>query len=128
MLRLIRKQNIIDSIFAYDFKNKALQAQEADCYFLFKEFVFDYKKAVDLSFFRDTSVLKYNNFGYNNSDVVFKKIDAISISTDPEKIKNLFGNAALLAAPEEAYVHLMQEQLLYGKSLIAFLKREYHLE
>jgi hypothetical protein len=125
-LRLIHKQNIIDSIFEYDTKNKALIAQEADCYFLFKTFAIEYEKAVDLSFYRDTSVLKYN-LGYNNSDINLKKVDAISISADDKTIKHLFGNAALLAVPEEAYTHLMQEQLSYGKNLINFLKHEYDL-
>jgi len=127
MLRLIRKQNIIDSIFSYDLKNRATVAQETDCYFLFKEDFLDYKRAVDLSFFGDTAVLKYD-LGYNNSTVVLKNIGSISISSDPEKIKSLFGNAATLALPEQAYVNLMQEQLSYGKRLIAFLKHEYHLE
>jgi hypothetical protein len=127
MLRLIRKQNIIDSIFMYDLKNRATVAQETDCYFLFKDDFLDYKRAVDLSFFGDTTVLKYD-LGYKNSIVTLRDINGISISADREKIKSLFGNAATLALPEQAYVHLMQEQLSYGKRLIAFLKQEYHLE
>lgn len=127
MLRLIRKQNIIDSIFTYDLKNRAIVAQETDCYFIFKEDFLDYKRAVDLSFFGDTMVLKYD-LGYSSSTLVLKDIDGISISPDKEKIKSLFGNAATLAVPDKAYINLMQEQLSYGKRLIAFLKQEFHLE
>jgi hypothetical protein len=124
MLRLIRKQNIIDSILAYDLKNREVVAQEADCYFLFKDDFLEYRKTVDLSFLQDTStVVKYDASGLE-----LKKIEEISISSDKEKIKNVFVNAATLSLPEKAYVHVMLEQLSYGKRLIAFLKREYHLE
>ena len=45
-----------------------------------------------------------------------------------EGINLLFGDAAVMAAQQEAYIHLMQDQLLYGQTLIAFLKKEYGLE
>ena len=126
-LRLIRKQNIVDSIFKYELENKTLVSQQADLYFLFKESFLDYKKAVGLFFYRDTTVMKYS-FGYDNSDVEFRNINPVLLSTDKEKVNLLFGNAALMAGPQEAYIHLMQDQLSYGKNLIAFLKEEYHLE
>ena len=127
MLRLIRKQNIVDSIFKYELKNKALIAQQADCYWLFCQSGLDYKKTISLFFYRDTSVMKYS-LGYDNSNVKLKNIDAVSISTDKEKTNLLFADAAYMAAPNEAYIYLMQDQLLYGQQLIAFLKKEYNLE
>jgi hypothetical protein len=126
-LRLIHKQNIVDSIFKYEEKNKLLIAQQADCYFLFRESYLDYKKVVGLFFYRDTSVMKYS-LGYGNSNVEFKNTSAVSISTDREKVNLLFGDAALMAAPQVAYINLMQDQLVYGKNLIAFLKKEYDLQ
>jgi len=126
-LRLIRRQNIVDSIFKYELENKTLVSQQADLYFLFKESFLDYKRAVGLFFYRDTTVMKYS-FGYDSSDVEFGNIDPVSLNTDKEKINLLYGNAALMAGPQEAYIHLMQDQLSYGKSLIAFLKEEYHLD
>ena len=126
-LRLIHKQNIVDSIFKYELENKTLINQQADLYFLFKESFIDYKKAVGLFFYRDTSVMKYS-FGYDNSNVEFRNIEPVLLNTDKEKINLLFGNAALMAGPQEAYIHLMQDQLSYGKNLIAFLKKEYNLE
>ena len=57
--------------------------------------------------------MKYS-LGYDNSD--------------KEKINKLFSDAAIMAAGDEAYSNLMQDQLAYGKTLIAFLKKEYHLE
>lgn len=68
------------------------------------------------------------SLGYGNNDVEFRNIDAVSINTDKEKVNILFGDAALMAAPDEAYIHLMQDQLSYGKNLIGFLKHEYNLE
>ena len=47
---------------------------------------------------------------------------------DKEKINKLFGNAAIMTAPDDAYINLMQDRLSYGRNLIAFLKKEYHLE
>ena len=127
MLHLIHKQIITDSIFKYDLKNKTTVAQEADAYFVFKESFLDYKKAVDLSYLSDTSVMKYD-FGLNYWDVDVKNIHAISITADKEKLRNLFGNASVLSVTDGSYVQFMKDQLEYGQSLIAFLKNEYHLE
>ena len=126
-LRLIRKQNIIDSIFKYESNNNMINQQHLDCYYLFHEAFNDYKKAVSLFFYRDTSVMKYS-LGYDNSNAEFKNIDAVTISSDKEKVNILFGDAATMAAPQEAYVDLMKGQLSYGKSLITFLKKEYNLK
>lgn len=124
MLRLIRKQSIIDSILTYDLKNRVVVAQEADCYFLFKDDFLEYRKTVDLTFIEDTGrLVKYNGTGLE-----LKNIEEIPISSDKEKIQNLFVNAATLALPEKAYISLMQDQLSYGKRLITFLKQEYRLE
>ncbi len=126
-LRLIRKQNIIDSIFKYELKNKVLDAQHADSYWLFKESFADFKKAVGLFFYDDTSVMKYS-FGYDNSEVAFRNIDDVRINPDREKVNMLFGDAATMAGPMGAYIKLMEDELAYGKNLIVFLKKEYDLE
>lgn len=126
-LRLISNQNIVDSIFKYESNNKLLTRQQEDCYFTFKESSADYKKAIGLFFYRDTSVVKYS-LGYGNSDIEIKNADAILINPDKEIVNILFGDAAWIAAPTEAYIHLMQDQLAYGKILIAFLKKEYNLK
>jgi hypothetical protein len=126
-LRLIRKKNIIDSIFKYESNNNMINQQHQDCYHLFKESFDDYKKAVSLFFYRDTGVMKYS-LGYDNSAAVFKNVDAVTISSDKEKVNILFGDAATMAAPQEAYVALMKDQLAYAKNLITFLKKEYHLQ
>ncbi|MEO6404582.1 MAG: hypothetical protein ABIO32_03775 [Ferruginibacter sp.] len=124
-LKLIHKQNIVDSIFKYETLNNSVTSQHEDCYWVFKESVLDFKHSLNTFFYRDTSVMTYS-LGYDNSGIEFKNVDAVQII--PEKVKILFGDAALMAAPDEAYVNLMQDLLSYGKRLIAFLKKEYHLE
>ena len=123
-LRLIRKENIVDSIFNYESLNNLVTAQREDCYWIFKESCLDYKHSINPFFYRDTNVMKYS-LGYNDYEIEFKNVDAITI---PPDLNILFGNAALLASPDQAYVNLMQDLLAYGKKLIAFLKKEYHLE
>jgi len=71
--------------------------------------------------------MKYS-FRYDNSEVTFGNIDDVSINPDREKVNILFGNAATMAGPMGAYIKLMEDQLAYGKDLIAFLKKEYHLD
>ena len=126
-LRLIRDHKITDSIFKYELNNKTITGQQADLYGLFRDAFNDYKKAVGLFFYRDKNVMKYS-LGYDNSDVEFKNIDEVTISSDKEKVNILFGDAATMAAPQEAYIHLMQNQLAYGKVLIDMLKKEYNIE
>ncbi len=127
MLRLIGNQKIIDGIFGYELKNKITAGQEADIYFLFKEFFMDFRKVVDLSFMRDTSVTGYTVTG-NFFLFHYKKTTQLIVVNDPEKLKTIFSNAAVYASAVEAYAHLMREQKEYGVNLIDLLKKEYHLE
>ncbi len=127
ILRLIHKQNINDSIFKYELKNKTTVAQEADTYHLWKKSLDDYMNAVDFTYFRDTSSIKYINEG-NYFRFEVKNPNAFAITTDIEKMNKVYGNAAQLAASEEFYGTTMTEQLVYCKALIIFLKSEYHLE
>jgi hypothetical protein len=127
MFRLIHKQSIIDSILKYDIKNKSTVNQEADYYYFFKEALTSSRAVLDLSILRDTAHLKYN-FTKKGIDFEFKNIDDIAINTDKDKINNLYGIVALLAAAVDSYVGHLRDQLDYGKSLIDFLKKEYELD
>ena len=126
-LRLIRKQSIIDNILGYGLKNKITVAQEADCYFFFKESLLDFKKVIDLTHLQDTSIVSLdvtNNF----VSIRYKKTYQLLISNDKEKLFAVFNNAALMSVAIGAYVQFMQEQLGYCKNLIDLLKNEYHLK
>jgi hypothetical protein len=127
MLRLIKKQNVIDRIFGYELKNKVTVAQQEDAYFFFKESLTDYKKVADLANLRDTSIVKYsitNKF----MSVYYKKVAQLPINGNKEELNTVFNNAALMAIALEGYVQYMKEQLAYGKNLILVLKKEYHLK
>jgi hypothetical protein len=127
MFRLIHKQSIIDSILKYDLLNKSTVYQEADYYYIFKEALASIRQVVDLSILRDTAYLKYNS---SNNRVLFnfKNINAIAITSDKEKIKNLHSIAAILAAAVDSYVGHLKNQLDYGERLINFLRKEYDIE
>jgi len=127
VLKLIHKQNIIDSIFKYEQINTATVAQEADCYYLFKECLTDFRKVVDLSFLEDTNQVKFD-VEYDNVLFRFKNIDAILIDTTAPEYKHIFGNAATLSFADNGYAEFMQNQLDYGRGLIYFLKKEYKLQ
>ena len=127
ILRLIRKQNISDSIFKYELKNKTTVSQEADTYYLWKKSLDDFMNAVDYTYFRDTNAIKYI-YEENFFQFEIKKPAAFSITTDSEKLNKIFGNAAQLAASEEFYGTTMKDQLDYCTTLITFLKKVYHLE
>src|SRR6185295_4757106 len=112
ILRLIRKQTIIDSILGYGLKNKITVGQEADCYFFFKESLMDFKGVVDLTHLQDTSVVSFvvtNNF----VSCQYKNVDRLSISSDKQKINNVFNNASLMSAAIGAYIQFMIEQSDY---------------
>ena len=123
LLRLIRKQNVIDSIFGYEARNKITVAQEADTYFVFKESLIDYKDIADLSRTPDTSVTSSKSVY-----LPYHKTIHYPISTDREKLKVVFNNAALLAMASEFYIICMERQLTYADKLSALLKKEYDLE
>lgn len=127
MLRLIRKQNIIDNIFGYELKNKITVAQEADCYNFFKLSLTDYTKVADLTNLKDTNVVGYT---ITNRFVAFKykNVNNIFINQDKEKLSTVFNNAALMSAAVEAYAQFMKEQKEYAIGLIDLLNKEYHLE
>ena len=103
LLRLIKKQNIIDSILEYDLKNKGTLAQENDCYFIFKESLLDLKKVITFSFFRDPDQAEYyvtDQF----LEIKFKNMDDLPISSDKDKLTNVFNDASLLSVSTDAYI------------------------
>ena len=127
ILGLIKNQNIIDSIFGYELKNKVTVAQEADNYLIFKEILPEFKKVVDYTPMRDSSSLSFK-LSDKFIDFHFKKLSTLTIDTDKEKLKNIFSTASIMAVADESYAGFMQNQKEYAKNLIAFLNKEYHLK
>lgn len=128
MLRLIKKQNIIDSIFGYELKNKATVAQESDNYFFFKESLMDFNKVVDAWALSDTSFTTYTIVYYDFFIIKVKNADQLSIVNDKEKLHTVFNDAGCMSVCLDSYVKFMQEQRDYAKHLIGFLNNEYQLK
>jgi hypothetical protein len=127
LLRLIHKQSITDSIFKYDLKNRVTTSAEADSYSFWKECLDDFRKTVDLTYFKDSDVVQFNSED-NFITMVIKNPASLPISNNKEDINKLFSNATVLADTESFYVGTMKDQLAYGKTLITFLKNEYNLD
>ncbi|SRR5579871_10126 len=127
MLRLIDNQTTVDSILGYELKNKITAAQEADCYFFYKESLLDFKKTSDFTYFQDTSIVDMEItphlvlFNYKNADI-------LPLSNDKEKLTAVFNNASQMSTSLKGYVQYMQDQLDYAKNLISLLNTEYDLK
>jgi len=127
MLRLIGNQATVDSILGYELKNKITAAQEADCYFFYKESLLDFKKVSDFTHFEDTSIVDmgitphFISFNYKNAEV-------LPVSDDKEKLTAVFNNASQMSTSLKGYAQYMQDQLDYAKNLIKLLNKEYDLK
>ena len=50
------------------------------------------------------------------------------LSNDKKLLDKFFSDISVLTLATDIYMGLLNRQLLYGRNLIAFLKKEYHLE
>jgi hypothetical protein len=126
-MRLIKKQNIIDSILGYELVNRSTIAQEADCYFLFKESLMDFKKVANFMAVRDTAYSSYT-IAYTFNKVHLKKTTGLTISNDADKLNTVFNDAPIMAVVLDGYMVFLKAQRLYAKNLIVFLNKEYQLK
>lgn len=126
-LRLIHKEIVVDSLFQYQYKNSLFQRQEPDCYHFTKVVWDDISRLVDLTFIRDTSKLKIN-FDVIAGTFNVPKGKEMLLSNDKKLLDKFFNDISVLTLATDIYMGLLNRQLLYGRNLIAFLKKEYHLE
>ena len=124
----LKHRYIADSIFKYQQNTSIIQAQEADCYFLFKEAVLLLNKNVDFNDYTDTTRVSFMLGDQNVFFIHFNNTKDLSVPNDKQTLKNLFSSAGCLAVSNLAYVTLLKDQLEYNKHLTALLKKEYHLE
>ena len=126
-LRLIRKQAVIDSLFQYERNNAVMKDQQEICYYLMKNEWMKFETIADESEFRNKKKFEVSieneNFFYRA-----KYSEPLYISNDKKKLRLFYGNAATYGETIEFYIILSQNQLQYAKSLIAFIKKEYHLD
>lgn len=82
---------------------------------------------MDLTFIRDTSKLKIN-FDVIAGTFNVPKGKEMLLSNDKKLLDKFFNDISVLTLATDIYMGLLNRQLLYGRNLIAFLKKEYHLE
>jgi len=124
----LKHRFIADSIFKYQQNTSLIQAQEADCYFLFKEAVLLLNKNLDFNDYTDTTRVSFMLGDQNVFFIHFNNTKGLSVPNDKQTLRNLFSSAGCLAVSNLAYVTLLKDQLKYNKHLTALLRKEYHLE
>ena len=126
-LRLIRKQAVIDSLFQYDRNNAVMKDQQEICYYQMKNEWMKFEAIADESEFRNKN--KFET-GFDNDEFSYraKYSKPLYISNDKKELRLFYGNAATYGETIGFYIILSQQQLVYAKSLITFIKKEYHLE
>lgn len=125
-LRLINKQNILDSLFQYQHNTSLIFRNEADHYYFSKDVWEGMSRVIDVTY----ASIDASNFNFQDVSGVFKAPDgaALAFNNDKKTVDKLFNDASTLALNSNIYVGLLSQQLVYGKKLIGLLKNEYHLE
>ena len=128
-LRLIRNRGTVDSIFKYELINKQITDQEADNYFAFKEVINRIAKVTDITFFKDTAIVrKIRGANETAAPFIFSGRQLPPIDNDKQTLKEIFNYTSLLSGADDSYNELLKTQLHYGRNLITYLKKEYDLE
>jgi hypothetical protein len=129
-LRSIRTQGTTDSIFDYALNNKNITAEEADNYFAFKEVIGRVAKMIDLTIYKDSTMVKRSTDSINNSGAPFAFTGRAlpPINADKQLQTEIFNYLTVLSGSNDSYIYLLNNQLNYGRRLIAYLKKEYDLE
>jgi hypothetical protein len=125
-LRLIKKQAIIDSLMLYEQQNKSIKSQEDDCYLFVKSTWSTFETVADQSFWIDKKKF-VSDVSFSTVTYKFLDFHPLFITKDKDQLRILFNNAAAMGATIEFYITMLEQQLVYAKSTIKFLQKEYHL-
>ena len=128
MLRLIRKQNVIDALLQYEIDNRDMTSQQEDHYFFAKKTWANFEEVTDISIFTDTSKFILNQSNYDFQTFNYPNSDTVYITDDKNSIRMLFNNAGGMGLLTRIYILLLKGQLDHAKSVIALINKEYHLE
>ncbi len=126
-LRLINKPGILDSLFQYQHNSTLILRIEADHYYFSKLVWEGMSKLIDVTF----TVNSFNSESFNSEVYGTYKapIDsALAFDYDKLTVNKIFNDANVLTLNTEVYIGSLNQQLVYSKHLIEFLKKEYHLE
>ena len=117
-LRLIRKKNSADSILKYDLTNAATEKQWEIYFPLYNNYIESQLQIYDVTIRLDPS--------YSRGEVTGKLPPPLS--TDKEKLRLYFNNAAALHVVTTGYLRRLEYQLTEAVHLISYLKQVYHLK
>jgi hypothetical protein len=120
LLRLIRKQGVVDSIVAYDIiVHRYFAREEGE-----KEIRPEYRKAIaeilDAKF-----LLLFDDMNTKNS---YQPINLPFLSTGPEKLNRIKGNAAQLLNLNSITIYTLETIMKKRNNLAEQLRREYYLK
>jgi hypothetical protein len=127
-LRLINKQDILDSLFQYQHNTTLIIRNESDHYYFSKDVWEGMSKLIDVSY----TLNSFDSLNFNLEVIsgVYKVPEGTKLvfNYDKQIVDKLFNDACVLALNTDVYIGLLNQQLVYGKKLIGLLKNEYHLE
>lgn len=123
-LRLIKKQNIADSILKYEYINKDIRLNEDVLQFIYNKVLETSAKLYNLAAYTISS-------GYQFVPPSFSSLNALTLGDvniiDTTALKEDFNYAAEETLSLKYYVADLERRLDYAKNLISFLKKEYNL-
>ncbi len=128
MLRLIRKQKIIDQLLQYEIDSRDLKSQQDDHYLYAQKSWSALDQVIDESSFMDSSKFNLSEYNYDNQTFRYSDPETSYITDDPKLIRLLFSNAATLGVITKLYISLLKGQQEEAKSIISSLNAEYHYE
>jgi hypothetical protein len=126
-LRLINKPGILDSLFQYQHNTTLIRRIEADHYYFSKLVWEGMSKLIDVTY----TVNSFNSERFNSEVYGTYKAPedtALAFDYDKKTVSKIYNDAIVLTLNTEVYISGLNQQLVYGKNLIEFLKREYCLE
>ena len=120
LLRLIRKKGVADSIVAYDIVvQRYFTRQEAE-----KEIRPEYRKAIVEVLDAKFQLL----FEKMDEKEDYQPINLPFLSTSPEKLNRIKGNAAQLLNLNNITIYTLERIMIRRNKLVEQLRREYHLK
>ena len=128
MLRLIRKQNVIDELLQYEIDSRDLKSQQDDHYLYAQKSWAALEQVIDESDFMDSTKFNPSQYNYDNQTFDYPNPETNYINGDPKLLRQLFGSSATLGLITKLYISLLKGQLEEAKSLIALINKQYHLQ
>jgi hypothetical protein len=128
MLRLIRKQKLIDELLQYEIDNRDLKSQQDDHYLYAQKSWSALEQVTDESLLMDTSKFNLSEYNYDIQTFRYSNPETVYITDDPKAIRLLYNNAAAEGVLTKIYILLLEGELEEAKSIISLIDKEYHIE